>query len=450
MSTMIQRLGKRLCHIALLLLCLGMGAFNAPALASDQQPSVHPLERILQQVKQGSAEEQRLAQAKVDDFTADLTRLEQQLSRAEARLKASQDANTVAEDNLLDLQNKLRRRQQLWTEESKSLEALFTTVTEHTQLLLDRVVDTGLWAFDSTELQIIRPQDVDIEQVNRLWQALLEQTVLSGRIINQQQDVILPDGSRAADRLTQFGPFNAHSEQGWLSYIPSEQSWGVMSVQPEVQMPDEGMIIDPAFGELLKQNALAPNPWQRLKPAGIVGALIGLVGLVGLLVSAVRSYALYREKQQVNWQIQQEKAQDNNSLGRIILAVETAQMAETQGATVEAIIDEAVLKEVPTLRKGIGSLAVLTGIPPLLGLLGTVAGMIETFRIITEHGNADSQLLSGGIAQALLTTELGLIVAVPLLLLHCAVKSQSTHLIELLEQQGAGLIVARHTGWGRE
>lgn len=449
MSIMKQRLCKGLCHIVLPVLWLGLGSFSVVALASDLQSSVHPLERILQQVKQGSFEEQHLAQTKVDDFTADLTRLEQQLSRAEAKLKASQDANTVAEDNLLDLQNKLRRRQKLWTQESKSLEVLFTTVTEHTQLLLDRVVDTGLWAFDSTGLQSRRSQDVDIDQVKRLWQALLEQTVFSGRIVNLQQDVILPDGSRTADRLTQLGPFNAHSELGWLSYIPSERAWRLMSVQPEIQMPNDGMIIDPAFGELLKQNALAPNLWQRLLPAGIVGALIGLVGLVGLLVSVVRSYALYREKQQVNVQIQQEKALDNNSLGRIILAVEKAKMPDTQGATVEAIIDEAILKEVPALRKGIGSLAVLTGIPPLLGLLGTVAGMIETFRIITEQGNADSQLLSGGIAQALLTTELGLIVAVPLLLLHCAVKSQSTHLIELLELQGAGLIVARYTGWGR-
>ena len=119
------------------------------------------------------------------------------------------------------------------------------------------------------------------------------------------------------------------------------------------------------------------------------------------------------------------------------------QLKKSDLLSLDALLDEAILKEVPTIKKGISTLAVIASIPPLLGLLGTVAGMIETFRVITEQGNSDSQLLAGGISQALLTTELGLMVAIPLLLLHCLLRSKSIRLIEILEQQSAGLLVLR-------
>ncbi len=88
----------------------------------------------------------------------------------------------------------------------------------------------------------------------------------------------------------------------------------------------------------------------------------------------------------------------------------------------------------------------MAGIPPLLGLLGTVGGMIETFDVITRFGSNNTELLSGGIAEALLTTQLGLMTAIPLLLLHCAVKSQSRQLTQMLEQEAAALVVLQRFG----
>lgn len=219
----------------------------------------------------------------------------------------------------------------------------------------------------------------------------------------------------------------------------------VMTPQPTLSIEPEQMIIDPSFGALLDKQARKPNWLERMAPAGIVGVLIVFIGTIGIGIYAVRSLALRKAKRQIYAQMTSDTVIDENALGRVILASE-----KCPNAQLEAVIDEAVLKEVPRFKMGVGSLAVLASIPPLLGLLGTVGGMIETFRIITEHGSADSQLLSSGISKALLTTEMGLVVAVPLLLLHCGLKAQSTHLIEILEQQSAGLIVMRQQANSQE
>lgn len=413
----------------------------ALALSWQTSVSASELDKVLQQVKQGSLVEKRQAEQRVNQVVGEFDQAKAALTAARKNLAESNAVNIELEDRILQLQASLKQRRDQYQAQRESMSSVFTHVVEHGDMMLQRVTPHGLWQFDQSDFVSVDEDAVDIAQIKRLWMALLEQTILSGKAISSEQSIVLANGQPRDAKVTQFGPFNAYAEleqPSWLHYLPGEQAWMVMDPQPSILVTEQQATIDPSFGALLDKQAHAPSWLERMAPAGVVGVLIVLIGVLGAGIALVRSLALRKAKRQMYAQMSAEKVSDDNALGRVMLASE-----KCQNAQLESVIDEAVLKEVPSFKTGVGSLAVFASIPPLLGLLGTVGGMIETFRIITEHGSADSQLLSGGISQALLTTEMGLIVAVPLLLLHCGLKAQSIQLIELLEQQSVGLVVLR-------
>ena len=102
-----------------------------------------------------------------------------------------------------------------------------------------------------------------------------------------------------------------------------------------------------------------------------------------------------------------------------------------------------MLKEIPKLEKFLGGLKIIAAVAPLMGLLGTVTGMIMTFQAITIFGAGDPQAMAGGISSALVTTVLGLLVAIPTVLLHTIVSARSSRIVQLIEEQAAG-IIAQH------
>lgn len=106
----------------------------------------------------------------------------------------------------------------------------------------------------------------------------------------------------------------------------------------------------------------------------------------------------------------------------------------------EEILHEHVLGVLPRLERYLGALGVLGGVAPLLGLLGTVTGMIHTFQLVTIFGSGDARLLSGGISEALVTTETGLIIAVPVLLVHAYLMRRAREIVAALERVLAHMV----------
>lgn len=143
----------------------------------------------------------------------------------------------------------------------------------------------------------------------------------------------------------------------------------------------------------------------------------------------------------VNGQKRKAQASKSNPLGRVMMAYDESKNKD--GDTVELKLDEAILRESPKLEVGLNFLKLAAGIAPLLGLLGTVTGMIKTFQAMMIYGTGDPQLMAGGISEALVTTMLGLIAAIPLLILHSFCSSLARGVQGTLEEQSAG-IVARH------
>ncbi|MGL5069817.1 MAG: MotA/TolQ/ExbB proton channel family protein, partial [Aeromonas salmonicida] len=131
----------------------------------------------------------------------------------------------------------------------------------------------------------------------------------------------------------------------------------------------------------------------------------------------------------------------DNALGRVLTVAE--QHPELSMETLELRLDEAILQETPRMERGIGMVKVIAAIAPMLGLLGTVTGMIGTFQAITQFGTGDPKIMAGGISMALITTVQGLVAAIPLILAHSLLQSRFTELSNVLEQQVAGILAER-------
>ena len=189
-----------------------------------------------------------------------------------------------------------------------------------------------------------------------------------------------------------------------------------------------------------------PNLKERFDQGGPVGRVIGIVTVIGVALGIYKWLTLTMTAGAVSGQVRKKKASKGNPLGRVMLAYENTQSNDVE--TVALKLDDAILKEVPKLESGLNFVKVLAAVAPLMGLLGTVIGMINTFQAITLFGTGDPQIMAGGISEALVTTVLGLIAAIPLLLLHAFASGASKRVTQILEEQAAG-IVAEHAEGGR-
>ena len=204
-------------------------------------------------------------------------------------------------------------------------------------------------------------------------------------------------------------------------------------------------LLDPASG---RRAAAVRKGWlQTIKAGGvIVWPILGLA-LVALLIVLERLFTLQRVHHRATWLMArvgdlvrdglwrkavEECDRHAGAVSRVLKA--TLRNRQLEKSLLEDSINEAIFAELPTLQRFIPALGVIAAVAPLLGLLGTVTGMISTFEVITEHGTGDPKLLSGGISEALVTTELGLMLAIPVLLLHSLLRRRVEHILDDMEQ----------------
>jgi biopolymer transport protein ExbB len=293
------------------------------------------------------------------------------------------------------------------------------------------------------------------ESLERFWFMLQEDMTASGKVVRFEAPVVGLDGERRMQPVVAVGPFTALQGRDYLLYQADAAQLLVSPRQPEgrglaeaFQAPRDGLAdlrVDPTRGNVLQQMQLTPTLTERVRQGGVVGYVILTLGVLGLLLALVRLVWLQRTASRVDRQIADlDHLENSNPLGRVLGVIGSNPRIE-EIDTLELKLDEAILKETPALERWQGLIKLLAAVAPLLGLLGTVTGMIATFQAITLFGTGDPKLMAGGISQALVTTVLGLIVAIPLLFMHSLVAARSKALVQLLEQQSAGLI-ALHLG----
>ena len=296
----------------------------------------------------------------------------------------------------------------------------------------------------------------NVTELERFWLLLQQEIAESGRVVTFDADVVGTDGISGKRSVTRIGVFDMVSDNTFLRFVPETGQLSELSRQPSMRYRNMAqtlhtqkdgyvpMMVDPTRGTLLEMLMLSPTIPERIQQGGIVGYIIIALGLLGILIVIQRLVYLITIGRRVRRQlaVPDEPASDN-PLGRVLSAVRDTH--ERDVTALELQLDEAILKETPRLTRGQGLVKLLAAVAPLLGLLGTVTGMILTFQSISLFGTGDPRLMAGGISQALVTTVLGLSVAIPLLFFHSLMATRSRALILILDEQSAGIVAQTHS-----
>lgn len=294
-----------------------------------------------------------------------------------------------------------------------------------------------------------------ISEVEALWYEVQRELVATGEVVKFEGAVKQPDGSTKQQEIVRVGVFNLVSEGDYLTYDAALNSVAKLPAQPKdaqpgavaLQAADSGLVafeIDPSGptgGTLLKALIDAPDVKERIKQGGTVGYIIISIGIIGILIALWRFIALSIMSGKVRKQAKSKEINTNNPLGRVLQVAEDNKSADLE--TLELKVAEQILKDRPSIEKGVAIIKIIGAVAPLLGLLGTVTGMILTFQAITIFGAGDPTAMAGGISAALMTTVLGLCVAIPMILLHTIVAGSSKSVMTTLEEQATGIIAKR-------
>ncbi len=295
-----------------------------------------------------------------------------------------------------------------------------------------------------------------LEDLRGLQLMLLEEMAQSGQVVRFSAGITDPAGRPTQGEVVRVGTFNLvhdgkfltrDSETAALQILPRQPAGRYVSMAEDLGEATSGIVemaVDPSRGQLLGLLIQAPDLVERIQQGGYVGYTIIGMGFIGLLIAVWRLVVLQGAGRRIRAQLRSSQAKKDNALGRILTVYEEHRSGNLDALALK--LDEAIMREAPVLERYQGILKVFAAVAPLLGLLGTVVGMIITFQQLTLFGTGDPKLMAGGISQALITTVLGLIVAIPLVLLHSVVSSSSQGLVEILEEQSAGLIARKAEG----
>lgn len=460
---------KPICWAAALVFALGtsLAVAQDPADTAAEAPlaegSEFTLESLLEAVRTGRRLDQRDDAARITRFEEEQERQTELLSdirtrRAELEaISAAKEQNYEENDLLIgELEERLQQRM-------GSLKELFGVLQQvssdaqgqfHVSLTELSHPDRGEFLVDFAGRMGQANRLPAISEIERLWFELQREMTESGRIVTSKQRVVNREGIEESVDVTRVGLFNAVANGRYLQFIPETQRLVEYARQPAarhlkgpkaIASGREGTVpfeIDPVRGQLLEILTRAPNLGERVAQGGAIGYTIIALGIAGVLLAIWRLVVLYRESLVIRRQLKNlGDIRDDNAVGRIVWAAREDENLDVE--TLELRLGEAVLAEVPRINRHLPLLKIIAAIAPLMGLLGTVTGMIVTFQAITLFGAGDPRLMAGGISQALITTVLGLCVAIPMLLLHNLVQGRARGITELLQQRAVALVAER-------
>jgi biopolymer transport protein ExbB len=416
------------------------------------------LDELLNQVKRSQAAESKENKAREREFIENRAKQKRLLNEARTKLSRERrrgDSLKTAfdnnEKNLADMEETLERR-------LGNLGELFGVVRQVAGdaigTLKNSLVSAQFGKRGDTLIAISKEKQLPtIPELEELWFRLQQEMTESGKIAQYTGKVVTADGSEQSKTITRIGVFNAVSDGKFLRYLPETGQLVVLPRQPEARFGSmasdlEGasagitaMAIDPSRGSILAALVQSPDWGERIQQGREVGYIIIVLAAFGLLLALYRIIALFLVGVKVRSQLKSKEASKSNPLGRVLAVYFDNKSVDIE--TLERKLDEAIIKETPKLQRGLSIIKILAITAPLLGLLGTVTGMIQTFQSITLFGTGDPKLMAGGISQALMTTVMGLIAAIPLTFFHAIVAGKSKGLVQVLEEQSAGIIARR-------
>jgi biopolymer transport protein ExbB len=446
------------------------GAAAAVAILSATLCAVAPVERaaaqqfaglqkLLQETREVRAMEQAKHREREERFKANRDRQAELLAEAQAALDAARargrelsEAFDANEARLAELQEQLDAK-------AGTLGELFGVVrqaaNDTASIMQNSMISAQYPDREEFATALASSRELPtIDELERLWFEMQREMTETGVVTRFVAPVVAADGTETQSEVVRVGPFTAMAGGRFLTYTPESGRFAELTRQPAgryrsvaADIADAtdgyvGAVIDPTRGSLLSVLVQQPGLRETIEYGGLVGYVIMGLASIGFLIGVARLIRLLEIGRSVRLQKRDiDRPRDNNPLGRVLMVYHSDPNVDRE--TLQLRLDEAVLKEVPKLEAGLSALKILAAIGPLLGLLGTVTGMIITFQQITLFGTGDPKLMAGGISQALVTTVQGLVMAIPLLLLHSYLSSRSGDLVHVLEEETAGIIAEK-------
>jgi biopolymer transport protein ExbB len=424
---------------------------EAPAQAGAQ--SLDQVLRAVREERRAVSEENRAREERFQrdraQQQAELTRVRTQVREAEAEASRLEGVRNSLDRQLGELKAQLAERQGEFGELFGAARAAAADLNE---LLGDSLISAQFPGRGDPLVRIAQADSLPtMQELEMLWFTLLQEAGEQAKVVRFDAPVIGTDNLPKTESVVRIGPFTAFADRGYLSldngalrYLARQPGGNALGAAKRVGgHSGDGVVaglIDPSLGMLLGLVVETPNMRERIAQGGGIGYAIIVVAIFGILLALYKWFTLTVTARKVQAQMRSETPSDSNPLGRVMLAYQ-----EHKGADVETLqlkLDDAVLKELPKLEGGLNLVKVLAAVAPLMGLLGTVIGMIVTFQAITLFGTGDPKLMAGGISQALVTTVQGLVAAIPLLLLHAFAAGASRRIAQVLEEQSAGFVAA--------
>jgi len=422
-------------------------------------PEVNSLQLLLDQVKQGWEVENATNKSREREFLQKKSEQQRLLAEAKERYRKEEARSDRLEKSYEDYDVKIAQSEETLKERMGNLGELFGVVRQVAGDTRGNVAGSLVSAQVPNRepflLELGKSKALpEIGALEKLWFDLQQEMTEQGRIVRFKATVVTTEGNEIPKDVIRIGAFNAVSNGKYLYWDPEVMKLKELGRQPgarylqtvrefEKAKPEtiSALALDPSRGAILGLLVMTPGFSERIDQGGPIGYAIIVLGVAAGILGIIRFVYVALVSRKVASQQKSQALDEGNPLGRVLSVYESNK--ETDPETLELKLDEAILRESSMLERFLWIVKVVSVVAPLMGLLGTVTGMIATFQAITLFGTGDPKLMAGGISEALVTTMLGLFVAIPLTLIHAGVASFSRGVMDILEEQSAGFVATR-------
>ena len=407
------------------------------------------LDNLLKDIKNDTAVELKQEKQRVQEFIQNVQKQKELLKRAKEELAKENRRSVQLKKSLEKNETILTEQEAILTQKTGDLGEMFGSVRQTSADFLINF-QNSLTASQTPSREDLFKEFANskrlpnIEELKTLWHAMLDETIKSGNVEKYQDKVILKDGEKVNQEITRVGLFAAKADGKYFNYSNDMKALVELTTQPSetnsiFDEEENTFVIDPTRGTLFELLNNQPTLMQRVNQGGVVGYIIITLGLLGLIFALYKSVLLNLYFTKIKKQMKNlDTPDENNPLGKVINVFK--KYKEHRVEDLELKLAESILQETNRVKKGQSFVKLLSAVTPLLGLLGTVTGMIATFQAITLFGTGDPKLMAGGISTALITTVLGLVAAIPLLFTYTYISSKSEAIVSILEEQSMGML----------
>ena len=409
-----------------------------------------------QRAREAQFRNEKNKQAKLlSDAKAERARLEKEAARLEQKFEANEALLVVAEEQLrerLGSLNEIFGHLAGNTTEARNIMEQSITAAQFGKDREEYMTNLGSKMNEGIKL-------ATIEELETLWFELQREINASGEVVKFNADVITTDGNVESRDVVRVGNFNVVSDGQYLTYSPTRGTYSELPSQPAGRFTSQStdllngdtfpvqFAVDPTGpqgGSLLASLISMPSTWGKMQEGGRVGQVLMIIGVLATLLFIWRFYVLWGIRGSVIAQTGSATLNNDNPLGRILKIAEDDKGADTE--TLELKMAEQILKERPSIENLNWVLKIVSVVAPLMGLFGTIIGMIETFTMITLFGTGDPKTMASGISTALVTTWLGLMVAIPTTFMYATINNISRGILGTIEESSTGMAAKRSEG----